>query len=702
MFNLQSQYTPTGDQPKAIEFLTRGVLQNKKHQVLVGVTGSGKTFTVANVIKNIGKPTLVISHNKTLAAQLYQEFRDFFPDNAVEYFVSYYDYYQPESYIPQTDTYIEKDSAINEEIDKLRLATTTSLMTRKDVIVVASVSCIYNLGSPAEYSKVALELRKGMKIRKIDLLVRLDQIHYERNEFDFKRGSYRVRGDVIDIFPAYGDTAIRTEVFDNTLITLVHFDPMTGTLIDKNNLSAPRLGGHSKQESTKSSPQLPQNHQPKTEYLDAQMVDSAFVLIYPAKHYITAEERRDAAIKNIERDLAIRLAELKAEGKQIEAYRLEQKTNYDLEMIQEIGYCKGIENYSRYFDGRNPGDAPYSLMDFFPKDYLLVIDESHISIPQIRGMYNGDFARKSTLINYGFRLPSALDNRPLQFEEFLRRAGRTIYTSATPADWELSMSGGEIVEQLIRPTGIPDPEVEIRPSKGQVENLTAEIRLRITSGERILVTTLTKRMAEELSTYLTEQGIKVTYLHSDIETLERTSILDDLRRGNYDVLVGINLLREGLDLPEVSLVAILDADKEGFLRSVSSLVQTMGRAARHINGKVIMYADRVTKSMQAAISEVERRRETQIGYNLTYGITPISISKPIREKLIDEVLEEKAEKRKFMGIDDETDFSQLPPDELKKQIKKLTEMMKYEAEMMNFEKAAILRDKIRAAKKNQD
>lgn len=690
MFNLRSQYTPTGDQPKAIEFLTEGVLKNKKHQVLLGVTGSGKTFTVANVIKNIGKPTLIISHNKTLAAQLYQEFREFFPENAVEYFVSYYDYYQPESYIPQTDTYIEKDADINEEIDKLRLSATTSLMTRDDVIVVASVSCIYNLGSPAEYSKVALELRKGMKIRKVDLLLRLDQIHYERSEFEFKRGTYRVRGDVVDIFPAYQDFAVRVELFDNTLVSIVHFDPMNGTIIDRSILPGTRRGSHTKS--------ITQDEQ---DYLEHQMIEGGFTLIYPAKHYITAEERREEAIKNIEHDLEVRLKELKDQGKQLEAYRLQQKTNYDLEMIQEIGYCKGIENYSRYFDGRKPGEAPYSLMEFFPKDYLLIIDESHISIPQVRGMYNGDFARKSTLIDYGFRLPSALDNRPLQFEEFLRRAGRTIYTSATPSDWELSMSEGNIVEQLIRPTGIPDPEVEIRPSKGQIDDLTKEIRSRISSKERILVTTLTKRMAEELSSHLIEQGIKVTYLHSDIVTLERTTILDDLRRGNYDVLVGINLLREGLDLPEVSLVAIMDADKEGFLRSESSLVQTMGRAARHINGKVIMYADNYTKSMKAAISEVERRREVQIAYNKEHGITPTSVSKPIREKMIDEVMEEKAEKRRNMGIDDDTDFSQLPPDELKKEIKKLTELMKYEAEMLNFEKAAVLRDKVKEAKKYQ-
>jgi excinuclease ABC subunit B len=664
------------------------LLENKKHQVLVGVTGSGKTFTVANVIKNINKPTLIISHNKTLAAQLYQEFRDFFPENAVEYFVSYYDYYQPESYIPQTDTYIEKDADINEEIDKLRLAATTSLMTRSDVIIVASVSCIYNLGSPAEYSKVAIELRKGMKIRKMDLLKRLDQIHYERSEFEFKRGTYRVRGDVIDIFPAYQDFAVRAEIFDNTLANISHFDPINGNIIDRSNLPTMRRGSHTKSVT-----------QDEQDYLEHQMVEGGFTLIYPSKHYITAEERRGSAMEEIKRDLEIRLKELRAMGKNIEAYRLEQKTNYDLEMIQEIGYCKGIENYSRYFDGRPVGGTPYTLMDFFPKDYLLVVDESHITIPQVRGMYNGDHARKSTLIDYGFRLPSAFDNRPLQFDEFLRKAGNALYTTATPAPWELSMSQGNMVEQLIRPTGIPDPKVTIKPTPGQVDDLTAEIKKRIVNKERILVTTLTKRMAEELSSYLIEVGIKVTYLHSDVETLERTSILDDLRRGNYDVLVGINLLREGLDLPEVSLVAILDADKEGFLRSESSLIQTMGRAARHINGEVIMYADRITKSMQASISEVERRRVIQEAYNKEHGITPSSVSKPIREKLVDEIVEERLEKRRSMGIDDSTDYAQLPPNELKREVKKLSELMKYEADMLNFEKAAVLRDKVKEAKK---
>lgn len=664
MFKLKSDYIPTGDQPRAIESLTKGVKEGRQHQVLLGVTGSGKTFSVANVIRNIQKPTLVISHNKTLAAQLYQEFREYFPENAVEYFVSYYDYYQPESYIPQTDTYIEKDADINEEIDKLRLSATTSLMTRKDVIIVSSVSCIYNLGSPAEYSKVSINLKKGMKMRKQDLFKRLDQIYYERNEFEFKRGTYRVRGDVVDVFPAYQDYAVRIEFLGDQIVEISQFDSITGQNID--------------------------------------MAEGGYALIFPAKHYIAAEDRREEALKHIEKDLEIRLKELQDSGKQLEAYRLQQRTMYDLEMIREIGYCKGIENYSRYFDGRKEGDPPYSLLDFFPKDYLLVVDESHITVPQIGGMYNGDRSRKQTLIDYGFRLPSALDNRPLNFEEFEERMGNTLYTSATPREWELSKSKGNIVEQLIRPTGIPDPKVTVLPTGGQVEDLTKRIEERVKRKERVLVTTLTKRMAEELSSFLLEKGIKVTYLHSDIVTLERTEILDDLRRGNYDVLVGINLLREGLDLPEVSLVAILDADKEGFLRSDNSLIQTMGRAARHINGEVIMYADNFTGSMRRAISEVERRRKLQIEFNEKNKITPVQITKPFREKLIDVLIEDTGEAKHIKDLMGETDFSQLPPPEIKKEVKRLAELMKYEAEMLNFETAAVLRDKVRELKKYID
>jgi excinuclease ABC subunit B len=666
MFKIQSPFKPTGDQPQAIEKLTKNLKKGIKDQVLLGVTGSGKTFVMANVIKNINKPTLVISHNKTLAAQLYQEFKEFFPNNAVEYFVSYYDYFQPESYIPSTDTYIEKDSAINEKIDKLRLSATTSLMTRKDVIVVSSVSCIYSLGSPAEYSKVAIELRKGMKLRLSDLLTRLSQTHYERADYDFKRGNYRVVGDVVDIFPAYQDSAVRLEIFNDILMNVSFFDPLTG-----NEVVNTREGTQS---------------------------DSGIIVIYPAKHYITAQERFKGSVEMIKEDLEIRLKDLRSNGKQLEAYRLEQRTNYDLEMMNELGYCKGIENYSRYFDGRNPGEAPYTLLDFFPKDYLVVIDESHMSVPQIRGMFNGDKARKETLINYGFRLPSALDNRPLNFNEFIKKTDRKVYVSATPDEWEIDRSKKEIVELLVRPTGIIDPKITILPTKGQVDDLLKRIEEKVSLKQRVLVTTLTKRMSEDLSTYLKEKNIKVTYLHSDIDTLERTDILDDLRKGEYDVLVGINLLREGLDLPEVSLVAILDADKEGFLRSETSLIQVMGRAARHIQGEVVMYADNITGSMKRAISEVERRRNIQLEFNKKYGITPVQITKPIRNKLIDQELEEELEgKKKDVYID--IDFKQLPPNELKKAITNLEKEMKYEADNLNFERAAVLRDKIRDLKK---
>jgi excinuclease ABC subunit B len=664
MFKLVSPFKPTGDQPQAIQKITENIKSGRKDQVLLGVTGSGKTFVMANVIKNIGKPALVISHNKTLAAQLYQEFRDFFPENAVEFFVSYYDYYQPESYIPSTDTYIEKDSAINEKIDKLRLSATTSLMTRKDVIVVASVSCIYNLGSPVEYGKVAIELRTGMKLRKSDLLKRLGQTYYERSDFDFKRGTYRVVGDVVDVYPAYQDNGLRLEIIDDVLMKITKFDPLTGKSLD----------------------------------LDSyQQGQEGFTIIYPAKHYVTDEKKREGAIKNIEQDLEVRLGELKKENKQLEAYRLEQRTNYDLEMIREIGYCKGIENYSRYFDGRNPGDPPYSLMEYFPKDYITIVDESHMTIPQIRGMFNGDKSRKEVLINYGFRLPSALDNRPLNFDEFMQRRGSSVYVSATPDEWEINKSEKNVVELLLRPTGITDPQVTILPTKGQIEDLLEKIKDKVSKGQRVLVTTLTKRMAEELSSFLAEKNIKVTYLHSDVDTLERTDILDNLRKGDYDVLVGINLLREGLDLPEVGLVAILDADKEGFLRSETSLIQTMGRAARHVQGEVVMYADNITGSMSRAISEVDRRRSIQVDYNKKHGISPKQIVKPIREKLIDQEIEEQISGKKEKWED--VDYKQLPPSELEKEIKNLENMMKYEAEVLNFEKAAVLRDKIREIRK---
>lgn len=689
MFKLHSDYKPTGDQPHAIDSLVSGIEKGEDHQVLLGTTGSGKTFSVANVVEEVQKPTLVISHNKTLAAQLYQEFRDFFPENAVEYFVSYYDYYQPESYIPQTDTYIEKDADINEQIDKLRLSATTSLMTREDVIIVASVSCIYNLGSPAEYSKVALKLKEGMKIRKMDLFKRLNQLHYDRNEFDFMRGTYRVRGDVVDIYPAYQDFAVRVELFEQKLVNLSYFDPVSGKILKDANFPEKRQGNRSQ-----SLTQL------EKEYTKRKRLHSDKAVIYPAKHYITAEDKRDDAIKQIEKDLEKRLKELQAQGKKIEAHRLKQRTLYDLEMIEEIGYCKGIENYSRYFDGREPGGTPYTLMDFFPDDYMLVIDESHMTIPQVRGMHNGDHARKKNLIEHGFRLPSAFDNRPLNFEEFKQKMGQTIYTSATPSNWEIEKAGEEnVVEQLIRPTGIPDPKITVKPTKNQVEDLLKRVREKVDKGQRVLVTTLTKRMAEELASYLHERNLKVTYLHSDIETLERSNILDDLRRGNYDVLVGINLLREGLDLPEVSLVAILDADKEGFLRSETSLIQTMGRAARHIEGEVVMYADNITNSMKKAIDEVERRREIQIEYNKEHDIEPKQIVKPIRKKLIDEIIEEEIEENEDdKDLIDPAEYSQLPPDELEQEIDRLTEMMKYEAEMLNFERAAVLRDKVRDIK----
>jgi len=687
MFKLASDFKPTGDQPKAIDFLSSNLFKGDKHQVLLGVTGSGKTFTVANVINEVQKPTLVLCHNKTLAAQLYQEFKEFFPQNAVEYFVSYYDYYQPESYMPATDTYIEKDADINERIDRLRLSATTSLMTRKDVIVVSSVSCIYNLGSPAEYSKNAIELRKGMKLRLQDLLKRLSQIYYERSEFDFKRGTYRVRGDVVDVYPAYIDFALRLEIFNDTLVDLQYFNPLTGSHIDYEGLPQERQGSHTKS--------LTQNEQ---QFLKEMIKNKGPISIFPAKHYITAEERRDTSLQQIRQDLEKRIKELEKVSKNIEAYRLKQRTNYDLEMLTEIGYCKGIENYSRYFDGRKSGDAPYTLMDFFPKDFLLVIDESHITIPQVRGMYKGDRSRKETLIDYGFRLPSALDNRPLNFEEFLRRSNQIIYVSATPADWELGMSEGKIAEQLIRPTGIVDPQVTILPTQNQIEDLLMRIEDKVSNKQRVLVTTLTKKMAEELASYLKEKEIKVTYLHSDIKTLERTDILDDLRKGNYDVLVGINLLREGLDLPEVSLVAILDADKEGFLRSETSLIQTMGRAARHILGEVVMYADTITGSMERAIGEVERRRSVQEKFNKKHKIEPVQIVKPIRDKLIDEEIEEQISK-KDKGWDTEIDYMQLPPRELKKELKVLEKSMKYEAEMLNFERAAEIRDKIKSIKK---
>ena len=646
-FKIISSFQPTGDQPQAIEGLSNGLKGKEKFQVLLGVTGSGKTFTMANVIKNVPRPTLVISHNKTLAGQLAQEFRSIFPESAVEYFVSYYDYYQPEAYVPSSDTYIEKDASINEEIEKLRLSTTTSLLTRKDVIVVASVSCIYNIGSPVEYGGAILEIKEGVRIGIESVLKILTKMFYQRNDYDFQRSTFRVKGDTIDIFPSYLDSAFRVEFLGDKIERVSTLDPVKGSVTPTPNLTT----------------------------------------IYPAKHYITPTQRIKPAIAQIEEDLRLRVKELKSQTKLLEAQRLEQRTYYDLEMIKEYGFCNGIENYSRYFDGRLPGDAPYTLLDYFPKDYLLIIDESHITIPQIRGMYNGDRARKETLIEFGFRLPSALDNRPLKFEEFLRRINQAIFVSATPNEYELSLAQENVAQQLIRPTGIIDPEVEVRPTEGQILDVIKEIEERIKKQERVLITTLTKRMAEDLSDFIAERGIKVNYLHSDIKTLERSDILQSLRLGEYDVIVGINLLREGLDLPEVSLVIILDADKEGFLRSKTSLIQTMGRAARHVRGKVIMYADNVTGSMKSAIEEVERRREYQLEYNKLNKIKPKSIQKGLRERLIEKTEEELGHELKSV--------MEIPESERKRIIRELEEQMKSAAEILDFESAARIRDQIK-------
>lgn len=648
-FQIASDFKPTGDQPQAIEKLVDGIKKGKDSQVLLGVTGSGKTFTMANVIQQTQKLTLIISHNKTLAGQLAQEFRYLFPNNAVEYFVSYYDYYQPEAYVPSSDTYIEKDAAINEEIEKLRLSATTSLMTRKDVIVVASVSAIYNLGSPVEYGQAILELKVGMKSTFNQIKEFLTKIYYERNDIEFKRGNWRLKGDTLDIFPAYKDTALRVQFLGDKVEKVSILDPLTGDITPT--------------EETQ--------------------------ILYPAKHYVTPEQRMIPALKEIEQDLELRIAHLKKQGKLVEAQRIEQRTRYDLEMIREFGYCNGIENYSRYFEGRNPGDPPYTLMHYFPKDYLTIIDESHMSIPQIRGMYNGDRARKETLIEYGFRLPSALDNRPFKFDEFNRMLNQTIYVSATPNEYELSLAGKDgVAEQLIRPTGILDPQISVRPIKGQIQDLLEEIKATTAKGERVLVTTMTKRTAEDLAEYLKEHEVKVTYLHSDIKTLERSDILQSLRNGEVDVLVGINLLREGLDLPEVSLVAILDADKEGFLRSRTALIQTMGRAARHITGRVIMYADVVTGSMQEAIGEVERRRTLQEEFNKKNGITPQAIVKAMRERLIEKTEIEEIEE-KLLSVGD------IPESEKARMIAKLEEKMKDAAAALDFETAAKLRDQIK-------
>ncbi|HHY75425.1 MAG TPA: excinuclease ABC subunit UvrB [Firmicutes bacterium] len=649
-FKLRSEFVPKGDQPEAIDALVEGVLKGYKDQVLLGVTGSGKTFTIANVVARLNRPTLVISHNKTLAAQLASEFKSFFPDNAVEYFVSYYDYYQPEAYVPQTDTYIEKDATINDEIDKLRHSATCALFERRDVLVVASVSCIYGLGSPEDYRDLVLSLRKGMVKDRQAILRRLVDIQYTRNDIDFQRGTFRVRGDVVEIYPAGAtDKAVRVELFGDEIERLVEFDVLTGK------------------------PLAEMNH----------------VAIYPASHYVVGEDKKQRAISAIEEELEERLKELRDAGKILEAYRLEMRTRHDLEMLSQLGYCPGIENYSRHLTGRAPGEPPYTLLDFFPKDFLVIIDESHVTVPQIRAMYEGDRSRKTTLVEYGFRLPSALDNRPLTFEEFEARIGQTIYVSATPASYELRKAR-QVVEQVVRPTGLLDPEVEVRPTKGQIDDLVAEIRRVVARKERVLVTTLTKRMAEDLTDYLRDIGIKVRYMHSDVETLERMEIIRDLRLGRFDVLVGINLLREGLDLPEVSLVCILDADKEGFLRSETSLIQTIGRAARNVNGKVIMYADMVTGSMRRAIDETYRRRKKQEEYNKKHGITPATVEKAVRDVIQSQRPVESQEKYYWA----DTDLKDVPKRAIPGLIERLRKEMKQASRDLEFERAALLRDMI--------
>jgi len=652
-FKLVSNFKPTGDQPQAIEKLVEGAKKGYRFQTLLGVTGSGKTFTMANIIQKLNRPTLVIAHNKTLAAQLYGEFKEFFPDNAVEYFVSYYDYYQPEAYIPQTDTYIEKDASINEEIDKLRHSATAALFERRDVIIVASVSCIYGLGDPVDYENLMLSLRPGMIKDRDEIIKKLVDIQYERNDVNFTRGKFRVRGDVIEIFPAsFSNKAIRVELFGDEIDRIAEIDVLTGEILG--------LRKH--------------------------------VAIFPASHYATSKDKLERAIKSIREELEQRYKELKDAGKIVEAERLRQRTNYDLEMLQEMGYCQGIENYSRHISGRPPGSPPYTLLDYFPEDFLIFIDESHVTIPQIRGMYNGDRSRKEALVEYGFRLPSAFDNRPLTFEEFEERINQVIFVSATPGPYEIEHSE-QVVEQLIRPTGLVDPEVIVKPVKGQVDDLIGEIRKTVDKGFRVLVTTLTKKMAEDLTDYLKDMGIKVKYLHSDIETIERVEIIRDLRLGKFDVLIGINLLREGLDIPEVALVAILDADKEGFLRSETSLIQTIGRAARNAEGRVIMYADAVTNSMKRAIDETNRRRKIQMEYNKKHGITPKTVIKGVRDVI--EATHVAEEEQKYTRKKVKT----YDPEIIKSTIEQLEKEMKEAAIELQFEKAAKLRDVIFELKK---
>ena len=650
-FKLVSDFEPKGDQPQAIEKLSEGVLKGAPHQVLLGVTGSGKTFTMANVIERVQKPTLVISHNKTLAAQLYGEFKELFPENAVEFFVSYYDYYQPEAYIPSTDTYIEKDTQINEDIDKMRHSATRSLLERNDAIIVARVSCIYGLGSPEAYHGMLLYLEKGMTITREEILSKLVEIQYERNDIDFHRGTFRVRGDVIDVFPVHEEyRAIRVELFGDEVHAISEIDPLKGKLI--------------------------------------QSLDK--VPIYPGSHYVTFPDRIRIAIKNIQEELKERVKWFKSRDRLLEAQRLEQRTKFDLEMLQELGYCQGIENYSRHLTGRKPGEPPPTLLDYYSKDCLVFIDESHVTIPQLIGMYRGDRSRKATLVEYGFRLPSALDNRPLMFEEFQGRVRQVVYVSATASDYEMKMSKGRIVEQIIRPTGLSDPSLEVKPAKNQVDDLLGEIRKRVQKKERVLVTTLTKRMAEDLTEYYADLGIRVKYLHSDINTLDRVEIIRDLRLGKFDVLIGINLLREGLDLPEVSLVAILDADKEGFLRSEKSLIQTFGRAARNVNGQVILYADKMTGSMDQAILETSRRREIQEEYNRIHEITPQTVKKAIRN-ILGSIYE-----ADYFTVPAVSDIKEeyVPIKEISAMIQKLRKEMKEAASRLEFEWAAEIRDRI--------
>lgn len=650
-FKIHSKFKPTGDQPQAIDGLVKGLNKGYKHQTLLGVTGSGKTFTMANVIEKVQRPTLVIAHNKTLAYQLASEFKEFFPENAIEYFVSYYDYYQPEAYVPGTDTFIEKDSSINDEIDKLRHSATMALFERRDVVIVASVSCIYGLGDPIDYENLAISLRPGMIRDRNEIMSKLVDIQYVRNDINFIRGTFRVRGDTLEVFPASSsDKSIRIEFFGDEIDRITEIDTLTGNVTG--------------------------------------FLNHAFIT--PASHFATSSEKVDRAIETIKIELDERLKELRGQEKLLEAQRLEQRTNYDLEMLQEMGFCSGIENYSRHLSGREPGSRPYTLIDYFPKDFLLIIDESHVTIPQIRGMFNGDRSRKQTLVDYGFRLPSALDNRPLQFNEFESMVNQAIYVSATPGPYEKEHQEN-YVEQIIRPTGLLDPKIEVRPIKGQIDDLVSEINMRAEKGERTLVTTLTKKMAEDLTKYFKELGIKVTYMHSDVDTIERMEIIRDLRLGVYDVLIGINLLREGLDLPEVSLVAILDADKEGFLRSETSLIQTSGRAARNVDGIVIMYADTMTKSMEVTISETERRRKIQNQYNIDHNIVPKTIEKGIRDVIATTIASEDNE---TYDVDDE-----FTNEEIEAMIEGLKVRMYKEAEGLNFEAAAEIRDKIEELRK---